>query len=60
MAEEGTTKKATSPPGAAPSREPYAKPTISWEEPLEDRPNLIAACAQRPGESDACNASPFS
>lgn len=49
-------------PGRAtqPDREPYVKPTISWEEPLEDRPNLIAACAQRNGEDVACDAAPFS
>ncbi len=41
-------------------REPYVKPGIAWEEALEDRPNLIAACAQKPAESDECNASPFS
>ena len=45
---------------AAPSREPYVKPTIAWEEPLEDRPNLIAACAQKPAEDSACDASPYS
>ena len=58
MAEEGTDPKGGSP--LAPSREPYVKPTIAWEEPLEDRPNLIAACAQRPAEDSACDASPYS
>jgi hypothetical protein len=41
-------------------RQPYEKPAVTWDEPLEDRPNLIAACAQRPGMSDECNASPTS
>ena len=58
MAEQGTGAKGALP--AAPSREPYVKPTIAWEEPLEDRPNLIAACAQRPAEDSACDASPYS
>jgi hypothetical protein len=45
---------------AAPARRPYSTPDIAWDKPLDDRPNLISACAQRPGEDDACNASPFS
>jgi hypothetical protein len=56
MAEEGARPKGAS----LPSREPYARPTIAWEEPLEDRPNLIAACAQRPLEDAACDANPNS
>jgi hypothetical protein len=44
----------------APPRRPYSPPDIAWDKPLDDRPNLIAACTQRPGEDDACNASPFS
>ena len=59
MAEEGTTPKRV-PPAGTPSRAPYEAPAIAWEEPLEDRPNLIAACAQRPGEDSACDASPYS
>lgn len=58
MADEGGAKGAGE--AAAAGREPYIKPTIAWEEPLEDRPNLIAACAQHPGEGDDCNSSPFS
>lgn len=46
--------------GAAAGRKAYLKPAIAWEEPLEDRPNLIAACAQLPGESAACDMSPTS
>jgi hypothetical protein len=45
---------------APPARRPYSPPDIAWEEPLEDRPHLIAACAQKPGEDDVCNASPAS
>ncbi len=43
-----------------PARKPYAPPAITWEEPLEDRPHLVAACAQRPGQDDTCNAAPAS
>lgn len=43
-----------------PTRRPYAPPAISWEEPLEDRPHLVAACAQRSGQDDTCNAAPAS
>jgi hypothetical protein len=59
MADEGGDPKDSGAPGA-PVRRPYASPDIAWEEPLEDRPHLIAACAQRPGEDDPCNASPTS
>jgi len=48
------------PPEGATERQPYAKPGISWEEPLEDRPSLIAACAQRPGEDASCDSNPQS
>jgi hypothetical protein len=44
----------------APPRRPYSPPAITWEEPLEDRPHLVAACAQRPGQDDTCNAAPRS
>lgn len=50
------------PAGDAPpaARRPYAPPRITWEEPLEDRPHLVAACAQRPGGDGACNDVPSS
>lgn len=41
-------------------KQPYEKPRISWEEPLAERPNLMAACAQRPAEDPPCIAEPFS
>jgi hypothetical protein len=44
----------------APVRRPYSAPEIAWEEPLEDRPHLIAACTQRPGQDDPCDADPTS
>jgi hypothetical protein len=43
-----------------PPRASYEKPAVAWEESLEERPNLIAACAQRPAQDDACNAEPYS
>ena len=59
MADEGTGPKGDSPAGK-PSRQPYEAPAIAWEEALEDRPNLIEACAQVTGVDAACDASPFS
>ena len=41
-------------------RQPYEKPAIAWEEPLAERPNLMAACAQRQAEDPPCTAEPFS
>jgi hypothetical protein len=46
--------------GTAPGRRTYSPPDIAWEEALEDRPHLVAACAQRPGQDDVCDASPTS
>jgi hypothetical protein len=46
--------------GMATGRRPYCTPDIAWEEPLEDRPHLVAACAQRPGQDDVCDGSPTS
>ena len=40
------------PPGAeGRAKLPYSPPEITWQEPLEDRPHLIAACAQTPGRT---------
>jgi hypothetical protein len=47
-------------PGNPEPKRAYEKPAVVWEEALEERPNLIAACAQRPGDSVDCDASPFS
>jgi hypothetical protein len=52
--------KRTSPDAHPPSKEPYQKPEIAWEEPLAERPNLMAACAQRPAEDPPCISEPFS
>ena len=35
---------------------PYEKPAIAWEEPLEVRPNLMAACVKILGQSGECDA----
>jgi hypothetical protein len=45
---------------AVPARRPYTPPDIAWEEPLEDRPHLVAACAQLPSEGEPCASSPWS
>jgi hypothetical protein len=52
--------KLTNPDADLPSKEPYQKPAIAWEEPLADRPNLMAACGQRPAEDGPCISEPFS
>jgi hypothetical protein len=59
MAEEGKDPKGEAVP-EQPRRTPYVKPAVTWEEPLGDRPNLMAACGQRPAEGDDCTAAPFS
>jgi hypothetical protein len=46
--------------GTAPGRRAYSTPDIAWEEPLEDRPHLMAACTQRPGQDEACESDPTS
>jgi hypothetical protein len=43
-----------------PAKLPYSPPEITWQEVLGDRPHLMAACAQRPGQDDSCNANPSS
>ena len=46
---------------AAPERLPYEKPAISWEERMDVRPGLMAAC-QKVGGSGAgdCDSVPSS
>ena len=41
-------------------REPYTPPAIVWEEKLEARPNLMAACSQKPLGGGDCDYSPYS
>jgi hypothetical protein len=49
------------PPGAERRvKLPYSPPEITWQEVLGDRPHLMAACAQRVTQDDACNANPAS
>jgi hypothetical protein len=47
-------------PELTPERAPYAAPAIAWEEALDARPNLMAACGKTGGISDECNAAPSS
>jgi hypothetical protein len=35
-------------------RLPYEKPAVAWEQPLEARPSLMAACAKVPAEGEPC------
>ena len=41
-------------------RLPYEKPAVTWEQPLEVQPSLMAGCAKLPGQDAACTATPFS
>ena len=41
-------------------RVPYEKPAVTWEQPLEAQPSLMAGCAKLPGQSDPCTAASFS
>ena len=41
-------------------REPYEPPAITWEEALEVRPNLMAACGQKTGGGGDCEFTPYS
>ncbi len=43
-----------------PSRRPYEKPVIVWEEMLEVRKTLAVACAKVSGQSAICNQIPTS
>lgn len=44
--------------GKAPARPvvrlPYEKPAVSWEERLEVRPGLLAACSKIPNSGEPC------
>ncbi len=59
MADE---REPDAPPSGAAGRVklPYAPPEITWQEPLEDRPHLMASCAQHALQDDSCNANPTS
>jgi hypothetical protein len=58
MADE---KELDATPGAEPATKlPYSPPEITWVEVLQDRPHLMAACAQHVTQDDACNANPTS
>jgi hypothetical protein len=48
---EETAPKAGSPP---PERLPYEKPSVIWEQPLEAKPSLMAACAKLPAQAGVC------
>ncbi len=37
-------------------RQPYEKPCVSWEQPLEAQPSLMAGCQKTPGGGVDCTA----
>jgi hypothetical protein len=39
-----------------PSRQPYEKPRVVWEQPLEAQPSLMAGCQKIPGGGSDCTA----
>jgi hypothetical protein len=41
-------------------RQPYEPPAIRWEEGFDVRPNLMAACGQKPEAGGDCNFVPAS
>ena len=48
-------------PAAEPAKRlPYSPPEITWVEVLQDRPHLMAGCAQHVNQDEACNANPTS
>ena len=41
-------------------RLPYEKPAVTWEQPLEAQPSLMAGCQKLPGQDASCDAASFS
>jgi hypothetical protein len=37
-------------------RQPYEKPAVTWEQPLEAQPSLMSACQKTPGGGPDCTA----
>jgi hypothetical protein len=37
-------------------RQPYEKPSVSWEQPLEAQPSLMFGCQKIPGGGGDCTA----
>jgi hypothetical protein len=37
------------------AREPYHTPAVAWEEPLDVRPGLMAACLKLAGQGEPCD-----
>ena len=35
-------------------RLPYEKPAVTWEQPLEAQPSLMAGCQKLPGQMGPC------
>ena len=47
-------------PASTHEREPYERPAVTWEENLEARPNLMAACSQKPLGGGDCDYNSYS
>jgi hypothetical protein len=56
--EPGETAPEVAPP--AHRRLPYEKPAVTWDQPLETQPALMAGCAKTPAGGVACVAANFS
>ena len=37
-------------------RQPYEKPAVTWEQPLESQPSLMSGCQKTPGGGPDCTA----
>jgi hypothetical protein len=49
--------RATGPVAPRPDgRQPYEKPSVTWEQPLETQPSLMAGCQKIPGGGGDCTA----
>jgi hypothetical protein len=41
-------------------KDPYVKPSVAWEDDLESRPGLTAACDKISGSGGSCDSAPAS
>jgi hypothetical protein len=54
--EEGK-DRAAGPSGRRPDRrQPYEKPSVAWEQPLEAQPSLMSGCQKLPAGGPDCTA----
>ncbi len=55
MADHGCDQEDPARTGEQRSRLPYQKPTITWEQPLELRPELMAGCSKSSTSDPQCD-----